>query len=116
MTDPVVLDSTGTGPDSMTVNLALPADHPAFDGHFPGRPILAGVVQIDWAIRLAETYLGTASPTTQDFQVKFRRVIGPDAPVSLDLRLDRDRRVLEFSYQQDDAVASSGRIWLAPPV
>ena len=27
-----------------TACIAIPADHPAFDGHFPGQPLLPGVV------------------------------------------------------------------------
>ncbi|MBS1207756.1 MAG: beta-hydroxyacyl-ACP dehydratase [Proteobacteria bacterium] len=37
-----------------TLPLSIPADHPAFAGHFPGRPIVPGVVLLDQAQLLIE--------------------------------------------------------------
>lgn len=36
------------------IALDIPYDHPAFAGHFPGRPIVPGVVLLDSAQRLIE--------------------------------------------------------------
>ena len=115
MPDPIVTEVHKIGLDAVTVVLSLPAEHPAFDGHFPGHPILPGVVQVDWAVRLAETYLETASPSTRDLQVKFRRPMSPQATVSLDLRVNRVRNLLDFVYRHGEAIASNGRIRLDPP-
>jgi 3-hydroxymyristoyl/3-hydroxydecanoyl-(acyl carrier protein) dehydratase len=110
MIEPLVSAVVQSGPDQVRISLVLPSDHPAFAGHFPGQPILPGVVQIDWATRLADTYLASGFLAACDFQVKFRQVITPEAALSLDLRFDRVHRVLEFSYRIGDAVVSSGRI------
>jgi 3-hydroxymyristoyl/3-hydroxydecanoyl-(acyl carrier protein) dehydratase len=100
--------------DEATIDLVLPADHAAFLGHFPGQPILAGVLQIDWAMRFAARCFQLDQTVAQDFQVKFRRVIGPDQDLSLVLRLDRVRAHVVFEYRVAGEIASSGKIRLAP--
>jgi 3-hydroxyacyl-[acyl-carrier-protein] dehydratase len=40
--------------------LHIPADHPAFAGHFPGRPLVPGVLLLHLAQRAIETELGTS--------------------------------------------------------
>ena len=36
----------------------VPADHPAFAGHFPGHPIVPGVVLLDRAVQMAQRLRG----------------------------------------------------------
>lgn len=109
---PDILACQRPDPDQVVLDLALPADHPAFDGHFPGQPVLPGVVQTDWAVRLGADLLGTGLAAATDFQVKFRRVIQPGPGLQLTLRLDRVRHSLSFDYRSQGEIASSGRIKL----
>ena len=37
-----------------TTTLLIPAQHPAFDGHFPGAPLLPGVLLLDEVLRSVE--------------------------------------------------------------
>jgi 3-hydroxyacyl-[acyl-carrier-protein] dehydratase len=37
-----------------TITVSIPAQHPAFDGHFPGAPLLPGVVLLDEMLRAVE--------------------------------------------------------------
>jgi predicted hotdog family 3-hydroxylacyl-ACP dehydratase len=63
---------------------SVAADHPVFDGHFPGRPLLPGVGQLWLAANLADSqYLGAVLCGLR--RVKFRSPIGPDTPLGIDL-------------------------------
>ena len=55
----------------------VPVDHPAFAGHFPGRPIVPGVVLLDQAIRYAENLLGQAVTSWQIGNAKFFSPVSP---------------------------------------
>ncbi|MDR3439083.1 hypothetical protein [Telmatospirillum sp.] len=114
MSQPSVLSIGRPEPDTVEFLLAVPADCPAFAGHFPGRPILPGVVQIDWVVRLAAEFLQSGTPAAQDFQVKFSHVVEPGAALHLTLRLDRQKNSLSFEYRNGTVIASSGRIALEP--
>lgn len=95
--------------------LALPRNAAVFQGHFPTMPVLPGVVQIDWVMRLACRCFGLVRPVAGDFQVKFTRVIEPDMALVLSLVLDPNQHRLSFEYRVEDQVMSSGRIKLASP-
>ena len=112
MTAPLVLSVARLSADEALVTLGLPVDHPAFAGHFPGQPVLPGVVQTDWAIRLSKDLLETGITAATDFQVKFRRVIQPGDDLTLSLRHDRTKHSLSFEYRQKGEIASTGRIKL----
>lgn len=56
----------------------VPADHPAFPGHFPGRPIVPGVVLVDRAILCAEEMLGRPGLNWQVGNAKFFSPVGPE--------------------------------------
>lgn len=57
--------------------LPIAANHPAFDGHFPGSPVLPGVVLLDEAIRAIELADGGAPRCWRVAAVKFLRVVPP---------------------------------------
>jgi 3-hydroxyacyl-[acyl-carrier-protein] dehydratase len=43
---------------SAVTTLIIPAEHPALAGHFPGAPVLPGVVLLDEMVRVVEAGLG----------------------------------------------------------
>lgn len=54
---------------SERIQLSVADDHPAFAGHFPGRPIVPGALLIDLALRAVEE--ATGHQVTSIAQTKF---------------------------------------------
>lgn len=61
--------------------LVFDADHPAFAGHFPGTPIVAGVLLLDAALHALERQAGGA--VTSIASAKFLRPVGPAEVLTL---------------------------------
>lgn len=53
------------------VHWTVPADHPAFPGHFPGTPILPGVALLDMALHAITIAAGISPGTCEVSAVKF---------------------------------------------
>jgi 3-hydroxyacyl-[acyl-carrier-protein] dehydratase len=66
------------------VALPIAADHPAFDGHFPGAPVLPGVVLLDEAIRAIELADGGEPRRWRVASVKFLRPVAPGEALMLE--------------------------------
>jgi acyl-CoA synthetase (AMP-forming)/AMP-acid ligase II len=98
--------------DELQLDLIVPLDLAHFTGHFPGTPILPGVVQVDWAINMAQRLMQIPSRFAGMEVLKFQQLVRPGDCISLTLRFDRERSKLHFTYRNGDASCSSGRILL----
>ena len=58
----------------------VPVAHPAFAGHFPGNPIVPGVVILDQALLFAEKLLSGDVDRTGAWQVGNAKFLSPVAP------------------------------------
>lgn len=95
------------------IDLMVPAGLPCFDGHFPGRAVLPGVTQVDWAWRLGTRYLGLEGGFAGLKGLKFRRIVEPGTRLLLVLeRRGADRFGFDFRNAEDSV--STGEIQLAP--
>ena len=63
------------------------ADDPVFAGHFPDRPLLPGVFQLEMARAAAESVLDCRLAVREISKAKFQRTILPDEMVRLELKL-----------------------------
>ena len=73
----------GEGPCTFSV----PGTFSGYRGHFPGNPILPGIVQLSFIRRLAERRLGRPLRLAGVRRIKYLRLITPDMPVTLSLEL-----------------------------
>jgi acyl-CoA synthetase (AMP-forming)/AMP-acid ligase II/3-hydroxymyristoyl/3-hydroxydecanoyl-(acyl carrier protein) dehydratase len=94
--------------DTLRYELRVPPTLAHFSGHFPNRPILPGVVLLDWAIRLASEHVaGTRNVASVD-RLKFMAPVPPGAVLDLQLAHDAARRRVQFEYRLQGRDCSSG--------
>ncbi|MFM0690491.1 AMP-binding protein [Paraburkholderia strydomiana] len=96
--------------ETLHYELRVPATLTHFGGHFPGLPILPGVVQIDWAMRLAAEQLPCVRGFTSIDRLKFMAPVGPGAVLKLTLAHDPARQRVQFAYRANERECASGVI------
>lgn len=90
----------------------VPAGHPAFPGHFPGRPIVPGVVLLDQAILFAEKLLGAEVGRWLIGNAKFLSPVGPAETLVFSLQ-PTARGAIVFTVKCGERDVASGS--LTPP-
>lgn len=90
--------------------LVAPRNLLYFDGHFPGRPILSGMVQIDWVITCGRQCFDLPPLFRGIHALKFQRVIPPETPVKLKLVHDRAKSSLSFQISSESGRHATGQI------
>ncbi len=101
--------------------LPIAADHPAYAGHFPGQPILPGVVLLDEALHALAARLGRQDAAWQLKSAKFHSPVQPGESLTLnaaDLPAGGFRFEIRCLDGRGDerAVASGNIVFLqAPP-
>ena len=93
---------------------AVPADHPAFAGHFPGRPIVPGVVLLDRAILFAEAMLRQPGINWQVGNAKFFSPVGPEEALTF-LLTAKTSGAIAFSVRATERDVASGSLTPAAP-
>ncbi len=103
VTEPQILDVRRAAPD-IHVRLRIPTDLHYLRGHFPGTPIVPGVVLLKWALDLARQELAPAPVFQRLSGVKFMRVMPLDTDVDLHLRAESGAIAFEYLEGQRSCV------------
>lgn len=85
-----------------------------FSGHFPGLPVLPGVVQLRWAVELAEEHFKLGAGPLEVLRLKFKSVVIPPSRIKLALAKTSDTEAT-FEFTGTDAVYSQGKLRFAGP-
>jgi acyl-coenzyme A synthetase/AMP-(fatty) acid ligase len=86
--------------------LQIPLDHPSFSGHFPGAPILPGVVTLDLTVRAIEGATGWSLLPGQFSAVKFLAPVMPGMTLSVEYA--RLANTCKFSVMHNQTMVVSG--------
>jgi len=106
----------GAGPDgSVVLSLLVPAAMPLFAGHFPGHPILPGVLQIHWAYQFAAERFAIDGKIVRMTGLKFQKPVLPDNELLLTLAYAAEKRQLSFAYDSEKGRHASGRLEFSAP-
>ena len=86
-------------------------DHPSLPGHFPGTPVVPGVVVLDHVLQLSQQWQGRELSARGIKQVKFHSPLLPGQRADVLLEIDGD--VLHFRVTRDDQPVAQGTFTLA---
>lgn len=78
----------GTRPAQSRTTFSIAPDHPSLPGHFPGHPVVPGVVILDRVRRAAEPALAAGLTIIGLPQAKFVSSLQPGQDADVELELD----------------------------
>ena len=99
---------TADAPTRHSATLRVPAKHPALAGHFPGNPIVPGVLILDAVISAAEAWLGAGFHVRGLSHAKFLAPLKPDEAARIELLLRWP--LLEFAVYRGEATIAKGTL------
>jgi 3-hydroxymyristoyl/3-hydroxydecanoyl-(acyl carrier protein) dehydratase len=91
--------------------LCIPRTHPCLPGHFPGRPIVPGVVLLDHVLEGADRWLGRPCRARSLSAAKFTSPLLPEQHATVELTLAGSE--LSFVIRGASTVVAQGVFTLA---
>jgi 3-hydroxyacyl-[acyl-carrier-protein] dehydratase len=95
-------------------SFAIPVDHPALPGHFPGSPVVPGVVVLDQVLKSMEQWTARPVHVSGLRQVKFHTPLLPAEQADVTLELAGE--TLRFQVTRAELMIAQGTFVLGAPI
>lgn len=105
---PKILSWQHKDPDTHLV-LEISPEYRCFTGHFPGNPVLPGIVQVHWAVIASCALFEFENRPCEIKQLKFKNVVIPPRVIDLVLFRSAENEV-QFDYSSFHQLHSQGRL------
>lgn len=92
------------------IALHVPLDHPSLPGHFPGQPVVPGVVILDQVEAHARALLGAGMRLRRIPQVKFLAPLLPGETASIELDPAAGQGRVRFRIVRGSVLLASGEL------
>jgi 3-hydroxyacyl-[acyl-carrier-protein] dehydratase len=89
--------------------LSIPANHPAYAGHFPGQPVLPGVVLLDATLQVLEDAGGGKAGAWEINSAKFHSAVRPGEALTLQHETLLNGSI-RFAIRTADRAVASGTL------
>ena len=106
--------SGGPALPAVPARFTVPADHPSLPGHFPGRPIVPGVLLLD-AVLAAAAAEGVRGVPLRLLRAKFAAPVRPGETVEIGFARKEGAARLAFACRCRGVTVLSGEVECAPP-
>jgi 3-hydroxymyristoyl/3-hydroxydecanoyl-(acyl carrier protein) dehydratase len=90
------------------IEFSVPPDHPALPGHFPGHPIVPGVVILDAVVRAIERALPAGARVSGAPSIKFLAPLPPGVTARIELGAP-DNGTIRFAVTRDSITLAAGQ-------
>ncbi|MBU0480827.1 MAG: hypothetical protein KKG47_06980 [Proteobacteria bacterium] len=96
----------------VTARIKCPADFAAFDGHFPGQPVLPAVIQLAAVRILASSAAGIELEPVATEKLKFSAMVLPEEEINISLVMKKIDACWEvrFRLSREGGKVSAGTI------
>ena len=104
-----ILEIKETGGNELIAGIKLNTEHQIFDGHFPGNPVVPGVVSIQMINEILSERLGKKLMLTKARNIKFPAMINPNINPELHFQI-------KYSKQEEETYKINAQIYFEDTV